>query len=81
MLLLPLQDKVLQYNKSKAYKFHMKLFTVSEKDTGYMISFSVYTGSNCNELVERNAAMDLNYSVTTKNCYGATRCRKFTRFA
>ena len=26
-----------------------------------MISFSVYTHSNYNELVERNAAMDLNY--------------------
>ena len=39
---------------------------IPEKETGYMISFSVYNGSNCNEVVQRNATMDLNWRVTTK---------------
>ena len=62
--------KFLQYNKSKPNKFHINLFMVSEKDTGYMISFSVYIGSNCNELVHRNATTDPNYSVTMKTVMG-----------
>ena len=43
--------KFLQYNKSKPNKFHIKLFMVSEQETGYMSAFSVYMGSECNELV------------------------------
>ena len=43
---------------------------VSEKDTGYMISFSVCTGSECNDLVQRNATMDTNCSKTTKAVMG-----------
>ena len=39
---------------------------IPEKETGYMISFSVYTGSNCNDVVQRKATMDLNWRVTTK---------------
>ena len=37
--------KFLLYNKLKPNKFHIKLFMVSEQDTGYMISFAVCTGS------------------------------------
>ena len=33
--------KFLQYNKSKPNKFHIKLFMVSEQETGYMSAFSV----------------------------------------
>ena len=35
-----------------------------------MISFSVYTGSNCNELLQRNSTVDLNCSVTKKTVMG-----------
>ena len=38
---------------------------VSE-DPGYTITFSVYTGSNCNELVQRKATMDLNCTIIMK---------------
>ena len=44
--------KFLQYNKSEPNKFHIKLFMASEKQTGHMLTFSVYTGLECNELVQ-----------------------------
>ena len=62
--------KFLQYNKSKPNKFHIKLFMASEKQTGYMLTFSVYTGSECNELVKQNAVLDPSSSVTTKTVMG-----------
>ena len=37
---------------------------VSKKETGYMISFSIYTGSECNELMQRNATMDPICTIT-----------------
>ena len=45
---------------------------VSEQETGYMSAFSVYTGSECNELVDlqRNATMDPSCSITTKTVMG-----------
>ena len=58
--------KFLQYNKSKPNKFHIKLFMASEKQTGYMLTFSVYTGSECNELVQCNAVLDPSSSFPTK---------------
>ena len=62
--------KFLQYNKSKPCKFYVKLFMVSEQQTGYMSAFSIYTGSECNELVQRNATMDPSCSITTKTVMG-----------
>ena len=58
--------KFLQYNKSKPNKFHIKCFMVSEQQSGYMSAFSIYTGLECNELVQRNATMDPSCSITTK---------------
>ena len=43
---------------------------VSEQQTGYMSAFSIYTGSECNELVQRNATMDPSCSITTKTVMG-----------
>ena len=43
---------------------------VFENDTGYMISFAVYTRSEYNELVQRNATMDPTCNVTTKTVMG-----------
>ena len=62
--------KFLQYYKSKPNKFHIKLFMASEKYMGYILSFSVYTGSESNELVKRNATLDLSCSITTKTVMG-----------
>ena len=62
--------KFLHYNKSKPNKFHIKLFMASEKQTGNMLTFSVYTGSECNELVQCNAVLDQSSSITTKTVMG-----------
>ena len=62
--------KFLHYNKSKPNKFHIKLFMASEKQTGYMLTFSVYTGSECYELVQCNAVLDPLSSITTKTVMG-----------
>ena len=62
--------KFLQYNKSKPNKFYIKLFMASEKQTGYMLTFSVYTGLECNELVQCNAVLDPLSSITTKTVIG-----------
>ena len=62
--------KFLQYNKSKPDKFHIKLFMVSEQQTGYMSAFSIYTGSECNKPAQRNATMDPSCSITTKTVMG-----------
>ena len=60
--------KFLQYNKSKLNKF--QLFMASEKQTGYMTTFSVYTGLECNELVQHNTVLDPPSSITTKTVMG-----------
>ena len=62
--------KFLQYNKSKPNKFHVKFFMVSKQQTGYMSVFSIYTQSEYNELVQRNATMDPSCSITTKTVMG-----------
>ena len=62
--------KFLVYNKSKPNKFHIKLFMVSEKTTGYIIGFSVYTGKESNELVRANATLDPDCTTTTKTVMG-----------
>ena len=43
---------------------------VSEQQTGYMSAFSIYTGSECNKPVQRNATMDPSCSITTKTVMG-----------
>ena len=42
---------------------------------GYIVSFSVYTGSESNELVKRNATLDPSCSITTKNVMGLLEAR------
>ena len=42
----------------------------SEKYMGYILSFLVYTGSESNELVKRNATLDPSCSITTKTVMG-----------
>ena len=43
---------------------------VSEQQSGYMSAFPIYTGSECNELVQRNATMNPSCSITTKTVMG-----------
>ena len=62
--------KFLPDNKSKPNKFHIKLFMASEKQTGYMLTFSIYTGLECNELVQCNVVLDPSSSITTKTVMG-----------
>ena len=58
--------KFLQYFKSKPNRFHIKLFMVSESDTGYISGFSVYTGRASNELLAHKSTLDPNCTVTTR---------------
>ena len=62
--------KFLCFNKNKPQKFHIRLFMVSEQDSGYIIAFSVYTGKNCKELKRINATLDPDASITTKTVMG-----------
>ena len=38
----------------------------SGKQAGYMLTLSVYTGLECNELLQCNAVLDSSASITTK---------------
>ena len=58
--------KFLQYSKSKPNRFHIKLFMVSESDTGYISGFSVYTGRASNELLANKSTLDPDCTVTTR---------------
>ena len=58
--------KFLQYSKSKPNHFHIKLFMVSESDTGYISGFSVYTGRASNELLAHKSTLDPDCTVTTR---------------
>ena len=65
-----LNFRFLQFNPSKPNKFHLKLFMVSEHQTGYMCGFSVYTGKSSTELISQNATLDPDCTVTTKTVMG-----------
>ena len=58
--------KFLQYSKSKPNRFHIKLFMVSEPDTGYICGFSVYTGRASNELLADVSTLDPHCTITTR---------------
>ena len=62
--------KFLQYSKSKPNRFHIKLFMVSEPDTGYIPGFSVYTGRASNELLVDKSTVDPDCTVMTKTVMG-----------
>lgn len=52
------------YNPRKPAKFHIKLFQVSEAESGYILGFSIYTGKD--SCVENNSTVDLTCGTTTK---------------
>ena len=58
--------KFLQYSKNKPNRFHIKLFMVSESDTGYICGFSVYTGRASNELLTDKSTLDPDCTITTR---------------
>ena len=58
--------KYLQYSKAKPNKFHIKMFIVSEHQSGYICTFSVYTGKGSNELLSKQSTLDLDCTITTK---------------
>ena len=64
------QVKFLQYSKNKPNRFHIKLFMVSEPDTGYICGFSVYTGRTSNKLLVDKSTVDPDCTVTTKTVMG-----------
>ena len=58
--------KFLVYSKAKPNRFHIKMFMVSEHETGYICGFSVYTGRNSNELLADKCTLDPDCTVTTR---------------
>ena len=62
--------RFLQFNPNKLNKFHLKLFMVSEHESGYICGFSVYMGKMANELVAENVTLDTHCSITTKTVMG-----------
>ena len=72
-------SRFLQFNPNKPNKFHLKLFMVSEHESGYICGFSVYTGKKANELVAENATLDTHCSITMKTVMGSTPKNKTIR--
>ena len=64
------QVKFLQYSKNKPNRFHIKLFMVSEADTGYICEFSMYTGRASNELLAHKSTLNPDCTITTKTVMG-----------
>ena len=63
-------SRFLQFNPNKPNKFHLKLFMVSEHESGYICGFSVYMGKTANKLVAENATLDTHCSIMTKTVMG-----------
>ena len=62
--------KFLQYSKNKSNRFHIKLFMVSEPDTGYICGFAMYTRRASNELLVDKSTVNPDCTVTTKTFMG-----------
>ena len=59
------------YNPRKPAKFHIKLFTVSEADTGYVIGFDIYCGKiNDFSRIHQAPVLDAGCTKTTKIVMG-----------
>ena len=71
--------RFLQFNPNKPNKFHLKLFMVSEQESGYICGFSIYTGKSSNELVSADATLDKDCSITTTKCNGFITKNKITQ--
>ena len=63
-------SRFLQFNPNKLNKFHLKLFMVSEHESGYICGFSVYTGKTTNELIAENVMLDTHCSIMMKTVMG-----------
>ena len=68
--LLNVRVQFLQYSKAKPNKFHIKMFMVSEHQSGYICGFSVYTEKGSNELLSQNSTLDPNCTIITKTVMG-----------
>lgn len=58
------------YNPNKPAKFHIKLYQVSEADSGYVLGFDVYTGKGQTGCQRHAPVMDQNCTATTKVVIG-----------
>jgi hypothetical protein len=58
------------YNPAKPNKFHMKLYTVCEAESGYVIGFDVYTGSTECVVYGEGVDVDPDFTQTTKIVVG-----------
>ena len=58
------------YNPMKPNRFHIKLFQVSEAESGYILGFSVYTGKDSSCVSFSSKPLDENCTKTTKVVLG-----------
>lgn len=58
------------YNPSKPNRFHIKMFQISEAESGYIIGFEVYTGKGTASVSNTANTMDPNCTRTTKLVMG-----------
>ena len=58
--------KFLQYSKNKLNHFHIKLFMVSEPETGYICGFSMHTGRTFDVLLAEKSTLGPDCTVTTR---------------
>lgn len=58
------------YNPSKPAKFHIKLYQVSEAESGYVLGCDVYTGKGATTCEQHAPVMDQKCGITTKVVVG-----------
>ena len=55
---------------SSLSRYHIKLFMVSEYESGYICSFSIYAGKGPGNLLKEHVTLDPDYSRATKAVIG-----------
>ena len=58
------------YNPMKPNRFHMKLFQVSESESGYILGFHVYTGKDSSCISKYSKPLDPDCTKTTRVVLG-----------
>ena len=58
------------YNPMKPNRFHIKLFQVSESDSGYILGFHVYTGKDSSCISKHSKPLDPECTKTTRVILG-----------
>ncbi len=58
------------YNKSKANKFHIKIYQISEAKSGFITGFEIYTGRQGTSVADNPNTLDPDSNKTTRLVFG-----------